>query len=226
MSNQSQSTALALQDILLGIADSLNQAQQQLRNMPPFDEYGRPNTMYQLPYLDFNLEVTSEFTSVVTNNPATPNMLQNRIMFKALANPNTSTSNASSNQIVSTISGRFVSVLPNEGLPQVVLECKNTSPVLQNGVYVFDLEAKLYTVNGEVYKNTRVEFNFDALKSKSINGVELQAQPIFTIKEGNTNLDGILTTKIKLSSTDYNSGHSFLFVINSGPLFQTISISK
>jgi len=70
MDNQS-SGALTLKEILLGITDSLNEAQHKLRNMEPYDEYGRPNTMYQIPYLDFNLQVTSEFESI-PQETATP----------------------------------------------------------------------------------------------------------------------------------------------------------
>jgi hypothetical protein len=47
--------SLALQDILLSIAEGLNKAQNELNNMQPYDEYGRPNTIYHVPYLDFNL---------------------------------------------------------------------------------------------------------------------------------------------------------------------------
>jgi hypothetical protein len=60
---------LALQEILLGIADGLTDAQHQLRTMAPYDEYGRPNTLYQVPYLDFQLQVTSEFET--TTDPVT-----------------------------------------------------------------------------------------------------------------------------------------------------------
>ena len=65
--SQSAYNSLALHEIVLSIADSLNEAQQQLRSMPPYDEYGRPNTLYQLPYLDFNLEVISQFESTQTS---------------------------------------------------------------------------------------------------------------------------------------------------------------
>jgi len=55
------STPLALQDILVSIADSLSQAQQQLSSMPPYDSFGRPNTLYQLPYLDLNIVLSAKF---------------------------------------------------------------------------------------------------------------------------------------------------------------------
>ena len=55
------STPLALQDILVSIADSLSQAQQQLNSMPLYDSFGRPNTTYQLPYLDFDIVLSAKF---------------------------------------------------------------------------------------------------------------------------------------------------------------------
>jgi len=38
MSNQANNNAIALHEILLSIADGLNEAQHQLRSMPPYDE--------------------------------------------------------------------------------------------------------------------------------------------------------------------------------------------
>lgn len=75
MSNQSNIHSLALQDILLSIADSLNQAQQQLNNVAPYDQYGRPNTVYHLPYLDFTLKVFTEFETESSPSalPSVPN---------------------------------------------------------------------------------------------------------------------------------------------------------
>ena len=71
--SQANKNALALHEILLSIADSLNVAQHELRSMPPYDEYGRPNTMYQLPYLDFSLEVNSEMTNETESENKTKN---------------------------------------------------------------------------------------------------------------------------------------------------------
>jgi hypothetical protein len=45
MSSQTNITAFALQDILEGIADGLSDAQRHLRDIAPYDTFGRPNTI-------------------------------------------------------------------------------------------------------------------------------------------------------------------------------------
>jgi hypothetical protein len=62
------STPLELNEILLSIADSLSQAQQQLNDMPSYDIYGRPTTIYQLPYLDFNIALAASYDSEETTD--------------------------------------------------------------------------------------------------------------------------------------------------------------
>jgi hypothetical protein len=227
----SELNALALHDILLSIADSLNQAQQQLRDMAPYDEYGRPNTIYQLPYLDFQLQVTTEFEKSPVVVPGTsPLSAINRSMLKFRPITAGSAPGNNSSKIESTISGRFVAVIPNEGLPQVILKCTNTIPELVtegvNSFYKFDIEAHLYNVNNENINNATVEFNFDAVGSKSINGTEITQTPTFDISEGITDTDGKLKSTVKVLSNYYLSGLYFLFLINSGNIYDSISISK
>ena len=178
--SQSSNTSLALHEILLGIADSLNQAQQQLRNMPPYDEYGRPNTMYQLPYLDFSLQVTSDFESTTqTSTPkASPTIPAIGNIGKVQSgllrfNPQAviaTTSNNQKSHIASTISGRFVAVLPNEGVPQVNLTVATQGPELLSGIARFKITVSIANTLNEKFPNTTVEFNFDAETSQNING--------------------------------------------------------
>lgn len=238
MSNQS-SSALTLKEILLGITDSLNEAQHKLRNMAPYDEYGRPNTMYQIPYLDFNLQVTSEFESVsqelpvqsvdtISNADAVPlrqaEFYQPKMMFRPI--PAQSTSSQTSSEVVSTISGRFVATMPNEGIPQVILGCSYKEPVFQNGVYIVTLEVVMENAAGEKLPGMKVEFNFDEDKSEQINGVALTTNPSFDSQELQTNGLGITTNTITIDPTDYNSGKVLFFDINAGTITKKISISK
>ncbi|MGD1847500.1 MAG: hypothetical protein ACFB10_19095 [Salibacteraceae bacterium] len=82
----STNNSFALQEILLGISDSLNEAQEALRDVAPYDAYGRPNTTYQLPYLDFDLKVTSEFETQTTTTGASENKRQ-AVRFGAVRQP-------------------------------------------------------------------------------------------------------------------------------------------
>lgn len=235
--SQSSNTSLALHEILLGIADSLNQAQQQLRNMPPYDEYGRPNTMYQLPYLDFSLQVTSDFES--TTQTTNTNTKANLPVMPAIGNigkvqsglirfnPQSviSTSNNQKSQIASTISGRFVAVLPNEGMPQVNLTVTTQGPELKTGIARFNIIVSIANTLNEKFPNTTVEFNFDAETSQNINSVAV-TPPTFSSMEGKTDANGELTTTIDLNINDYNNGRTFLIRVNSGSVSKSIAISK
>ncbi len=252
MATQSQPASLALHEILLGIADSLNQAQQSLRNMPPYDQFGRPNTVYQLPYLDFELKVTSDFEvtsnisslnsntggvwtgapgSVVSIGSVAENRVTNSMLKFRPSNPAPSSSNQNNTQIESTISGRFVAVMPNDGLPQVFLQCTHTAPAIipVNGVnyHEFMITATLTNSNREHLANARIEFNFDSAESyKFNNGIQIPTAPIFSINEGQTDENGELSATVKILSTDFLSGLCYIFVVNYGPITNNIFISN
>lgn len=231
--------ALALHEILLSISDSLNKAQNELRNMPPFDEFGRPNTIYQLPYLDFNLEVISEFAGGPSSSSSPPRSTQlaqvptgNYLKFVPFAA--TDYSKLSTNKITSVISGRFVAVLPNEGLPQVYVYCQavrmadTTTPPT---VAKYRITVRLQNATGTLLDGQRVEVNFDQQNSYNINGDDPQTMPVFTSpKDGftgtNGNSTGEFVTDVELDLTDYDAGLSFIFVANSGNLFSSIAISN
>jgi hypothetical protein len=240
MSAQSEITALSLHEILLSISDSLNEAQEQLRNMPPYDAYGRPNTLYQLPYLDFSLEVLSEarVAETTTGNVAQPVEtgktlkgaqlpLQAQPSFQKLVfsptKPQTQTLSQSSHKITSTISGRFVAILPNNGLPQVFLTL--TSEAIPNTTK-YIIKAKLLLATNEAVVGQKVELNFDKDNSLAIsNKTVLAANPQFVpAKEGITNSEGIFSTEINLAGAMANE--TYIIVANTGTIFSSMAISK
>jgi len=238
MSNQS-SGALTLKDILLGITDSLSDAQHKLRNMAPYDEYGRPNTMYQIPYLDFNLQVTSEFESAsqnaipqqesigeYTSAVAFQHMSDSKpkMMFRPVQSQGSS--NEVSSEVVSTISGRFVATMPNDGIPQVILNCTYKDPLLQNGVYIVDLDVMIENAAGEKLSGMKVEFNFDEDKTNMLNGMPLVQTPTFNSQELYTDGLGMISNKIIINAVDYTSGKILFFDVNTGTITKKISISK
>jgi hypothetical protein len=231
MDNQA-SSALTLKEILLGITDSLNQAQHKLRNMAPYDEYGRPNTMYQIPYLDFNLQVTSEFENIpqtteeaVINHTAIPQK-QAAMLFRP-AKPKSQSSNTST-EVVSTISGRFIATIPNEGVPQIILRCNYQTPTLapSGTVYEVALEVAIENAAGEKMSGMRVEYNFNEDKTTLINGVAVTTPPTFDTQELLTDGNGIAQNTVYLDAVDYNSGKTLFFDINAGTMLKKISISK
>lgn len=230
-----QTNALALHEILLSISDSLNKAQIQLRNMPAFDEYGRPNTIYQLPYLDFNLEVISEFSAppATTTSPlgraaqlaqvSTGNFLK-FVPFAA-----TDYSKLSKNKITSVISGRFIAVLPNDGLQQVYMFCQATLVQETTTSVTYQVTVRLRNATSDPIDGQRVEVNFDRQNSDSINGSAV-ADPVFTSqKDGFTGVAGTpgeFATTVILNAADYQAGKTFILVANSGTIFSSVGISR
>lgn len=245
--SQSAYNSLALHEILLSIADSLNEAQTHLRNMPPYDEYGRPNTLYQLPYLDFNLEVISQFESVETSTPnsntskalipSTDKLAYasketfaqttavNAIRF--LPYRSTETVTKESGSITSTISGRFVAIMPNEGLPQIALSC--TAALLEAGTLSVDYRLTVAVIRpgNEPVVGQRIELNFDELTSSELNQQATISPPIFlSDKDGYSNASGIFTVDVRLNLNDYDNGNTYVFVTNSANQFSSVAISK
>lgn len=225
---------LALQEILLGIADGLTDAQHQLRTMAPYDEYGRPNTLYQVPYLDFELQVTSEFET--TTNPTTSE-IKSKVKFQTA--PTTAGNNHV--EIFSTISGRFVAVMPNEGLPQIVIQVSVGAPELSTAMtsppspmptlgsgdwYGIQLDVYLSNVAGEKLINSMVEFNFDPDATLTFNGTSTVTTPVFSVSELQTDANGLLKTFVFVKKTEYDAGRFIILSVNTGPVFKSISINQ
>jgi hypothetical protein len=230
-----QTNALALHEILLSISDSLNKAQNQLRNMPAFDEYGRPNTIYQLPYLDFNLEVISEF-SAPAKTTTTPQgraaqlaQVSTGNFLKFVPFAATDYSKLSNNKITSVISGRFIAVLPNDGLQQVYMFCQAKLLKESTTSVTYQVIVKLKNATSDALDGQRVEVNFDRQNSDSINGAAV-ADPVFTSqKDGFTGVAGTpgeFVTTVVLDAADYQAGKTFIFVANSGTVFSSVGISR
>lgn len=228
--SQSSYNSLALNEILLSISNSLNEAQQQLRNMPPYDEYGRPNTMYQLPYLDFNLEVISQFESseIVKANDnrslAQANKI-NALRFVPFRSAETATKDVGT--ITSTISGRFVAVMPNEGLQPVFISCDTKLSKTETGNVEYLLTVKLSHADNSPVSGQRIEVNFDQETSRNLNpGTNIGVPVFITNKDGFTAQDGTFSVSIDLSKTHIDAGHTYVFVANSANLFSSVAISK
>jgi hypothetical protein len=236
---QSSVNSYALHDILLGIAESLNEAEQQLRNQPPYDAFGRPNTIYQVPYLDFNLQVTTEFESIdavqTTENAgttATNDKYDRRLLFSPAPRA-TSTSKSSTDtsrtEIFSSISGRFVANVPNEGLPQVILLTERTAVDVSGADPTFGITATVSNAANELLPNTKVEFNFDEARTNALNNpLVLVAPPTFDVGEVITGSDAKASATVTLPAAGYaNTTEIFyVFILNVGPVTKLISISN
>ncbi len=234
-----QNTALTLKEILLGISDSLNEAQHQLRNAAPYDEYGRPNTLYTLPYLDFNLQVEAEFENITdteynygTNKTVgklatteTYQAAQSYLPALSFRPVNKKTLSKETNKITSTISGRFVAVMPNEGLPQLIIDAK-PERTTTNGLYTINVE--VFNSAGEKIPSALVEFNYDVNKANLLNPDTTLNHTTNFLKKGEilTDIEGKVKNQIQIDTTDYNSKSIIPILINVGTVSTQISIQK
>lgn len=228
--------ALTLKQILLGISESLNEAQNQLRNAKPYDEYGRANTLYTLPYLDFNLQVEAAFdkeTNVETKTTGgTANKLnastlasqtyEQAISFRPVIN---SVTNKESNKITSTISGRFVAIVPNEGLPQMILQAQ---PVKTSIANIFEIHVEVFNAAGEKIPNALVEFNYNKQKTEQINNAEIMNHETVFLNSSEIHTDafGKAKTVVKVDPIDFTKGCILILEVNVGNIFTKISIQK
>jgi hypothetical protein len=214
--------SLALHEIILSIADSLNDAQETLRSMPPYDEYGRPNTLYQLPYLDFNLEVISQFETTETGGGTLPSRAIRFLPFRS-----TETTTKNQGIITSNISGRFVAVMPNEGLPQVFLEFTSELGNVLPEFTEYKLSVRAVNAATEAIVGQRIELNFNEFSSRDFNSGTSVNEPVFMgSKDGYTGENGRFEVIVRLDNEDYDTNKTFIFLANSGTQSSSIAISK
>ncbi len=231
--------ALTLKQILLGISDSLNEAQNHLRNVKPYDEFGRPNTLYTLPYLDFNLQVEAEFEKETSSEtPATESKVARTsaaqtyqkgyartLAFKPVTNTSTSTDTKESNKVTSTISGRFIAVVPNEGLPQMII---NATPKATNTIHIFDIDVEVFNAAGEKISEALVEFNYNQQKTELLNpNAALNHNTTFlNTSEIRTDASGKAKTQVQVDAVDFANGHILIIEVNVGNVLTKISIQQ
>lgn len=229
---QSAINKFALNDILSGLATGLNDTQKQLRNMAPYDEFGRPNVMYQLPYLDFQLQVNSEFEEIKTETssgggatlPYRFGAPKASFKFSTVKNNETK----STVEMKSTISGRFVATAPNDGLPQILLLVKPGDPVSASATeYKIEIEVTLSNTSGEKLKNSLIEFNFDKDLTDSLNAAKPYTLPRLSAGEVKTNDEGVAKTTFTVTKADYDTNTiCFVLLVGFATITKSISICK
>ena len=156
MSDNSQFVAESLAELLVAIANGVREAQEALSQMPQLDRFGRPMPSYHLPYLDFQLQVDMDTTETESG------LRLLRVL--PLANSQKSTTQ----QVSSTLSGRFVAVPPGEGLPVPVLQLSAQVSASR----VFQLNLQLTNSAGEALVGAAVELNLNTSASLRLSAVE------------------------------------------------------
>ena len=204
--------------------------------LPPYDAFGRPNTMYHVPHLDFNLQVTSEFQSVSSDDDSgsgsasgsgsgSGKLPQAQFMRFAPAR-GAQAKSGPTHEIYSTISGRFVATVPNEGLPQTIIQIKSGTPAV-NGTWMdIELEVEITNAVGEVLPNSLVEFNYDDDTTLTLNPSALTNVPTFDISEVRTDSNGKSVATVSIWKDDYDNGLFTVVKVNVGTVEKSISLSN
>ena len=242
MSTPGSFVAGTIEDILVSLAQGIRDAQERLNQLEPFDEYGRPKAQYYLPHLDFTLKINAVETKTTETGAVTPAassaggfvpakrvasfaMVRETPIKFALANPSRS-STSTTNEVYSTISGRFVAVPPNEGMPQIALAVTSTKDPSGTGKQTIRV-ASTYAAGGPV-RGATVEFNADPVSTAALNElsnpVALDNTSIFQNGAVVTDESGVATTVVNLTAVPAAIA-KLLVVANLGPVRASILIT-
>jgi hypothetical protein len=174
MSGESAFVSGSIEEVLLALASGVAEAQEKLNRLEPFDAYGRPRPQYHLPYLDFSLKVSIQSLTSTTSgnsaartlgNPEGTQLLSAPAPRIALSLVPASSASKVNSEIVSTLSGRFVSVPPNDGMPQVALSMGLKKLAKSR----FQISVLAVRSDGKPVVGGQVEFNIDAAMTESVN---------------------------------------------------------
>jgi len=171
MSNSSNFVSGSIEQILLGMARGLRDAQAVLDDIPPTDAFGRPQSGYHLPYLDFSIKATveaslpaePESTGSSVRSLRTNAIKVSRIPQLKLQLPDLKRSGAAaagSTELTSTFSGRLVSVPPSNTLPTLRLSARALVPDAAKPLQR-QLLIQLSNSAGELIALAPIELNLD-----------------------------------------------------------------
>lgn len=183
MSDDGKFIADTLESVIVGMAESLREAQEELSAAAPLDAYGRPLPQYRIPHLDFEISF-----KLVTDTKSTGGM---RVIFGETTDRN--------RDVTSTVSGRFVAVPPGEGLPLPVLALE----IAGTGT-TRDITVTAATSAGELLSGAQVELNMDTPASIALSAAagvaapRLEGQVRFDRAVIATGDDGTATTTLTL----------------------------
>jgi hypothetical protein len=175
-----------LDAVIVGLADSLTEAQEQLSTAAPLDTFGRPNPQYRIPYLDFEIG----FRLDTQTSPEGRRML-------LFVKP---TASAAASTVTSKISGRFVAVPPGEGMPLPVLSISATGEGATRRLAI-----RAGNTSGEALAGASIQLNVDLIASQALSTAAGVAEP--RISDNVQFTTAVLTTDQNgLASTDVTFG--------------------
>ena len=215
MPDDNQFVSGTIEQTLVSLAEGIADAQDRLNLLEPFDEFGRPRTQYHLPYLDFSLKVHARTMrqnggEIPAQNAGAARMalrpqrteMARQSIRMALTMPRASTGSTSNTQeIVSTLSGRFVSVPPNNGMPQFSL-LTSITPIVGTTKTTIEVEARY--ADGNPVTSAQLEFNIneaDTLADNGVTSLGVSGTDIFSSGAVVTSDQGVGETELDFLST-------------------------
>ncbi|MFW5844887.1 MAG: hypothetical protein ACOCXJ_01535 [Planctomycetota bacterium] len=183
--SDSQFAEDSIEAMLVAIADGVREAQLALSEAPPVDAFGRPLPRYQLPQVDFNIQV--QMKSVRSSGG------RGIIRFvKPMA--------TDSQALTSTIAGRLSAVPPGEGLPLPRLFASSRKLSARKHQLAF------VAVNsaGERLPHQTIELNLNLPASQNLSrsaGIELESAGASRLAEAllETDAEGGASTELTLA---------------------------
>ncbi|MFN3580084.1 MAG: hypothetical protein ACK4VV_06390 [Pseudomonas sp.] len=240
MSKSSQFVSSSIEQVLLGLARGLRDAQAVLDEMPPTDSYGRPRSSYHLPYLDFTIKATMETTDQASAPAPTRAMGATSakiqmIPLLRLKMPSLTASAepaSSSTELTSTFSGRLVSVPPSNNLPTNRLVTRAMTDA--DKPRTRHILVNLSNTAGDLISGAAIEFNLDTEASQKLSqlagapasfteakirtAVQFSQRVVQTDEQGNAEVDIELTDQVPAKA-------NIVVLINSGPTLTQLILS-
>ena len=239
MTQSSKFVANSVEQILLGLARGLRDAQAVLDDLPPSDAFGRPQPGYHLPYLDFNIKATvqAQLSEPQSSSNALPGALRKARPIPqlrlALPDLKKAPSEASgSTELISTFSGRLVSVPPSNGLPVLRLAArtlvKEAAKPRQQQLLV-----TLSNSAGQLVNDAAVELNLDTEASLALSaaagasgltseklrsGLQLSQRLLVTDQQGSASCDLTLAAGLPANT-------QLVLLVSSGPTLTQLILS-
>jgi hypothetical protein len=181
-------------DYLVSLAWSLQQAQQQLSELSAAGPTGEFPVTYQIPEMEFELKMSLELRqSTEVGQGAGAKILRGSVLSGRSAENSASTA-------ASTIKGRFVAVPSRGGNPPPVLTVSLSQPGAEG---LFGLAAAVSSISGEALVDVPVHFNIDRDLSDRLNGgVPLSSGTALSFGVRRTGADGIATCQLTTAADD------------------------
>lgn len=207
MSDPSDMVTGTIDDLLLSMAEGLVEAQKQLDGLHTVDAFGRPGPSYQLPYLDFELRISTQLTADPVLDQKFGKTLGSGSRSGGHLLINTvpaTTARGMSADMLSSFKGRFVAVPPDPNRPALVLD----TAVEHIDAHHYGLRAYAKNTLGEPIAGLEVHFNLDPALSAELSAADNipidNLRPGTSLQQGigRTDANGVASTTLVIDAAD------------------------